>query len=161
MNVSFSKRLLLLFILCSTLPLFLLSFVFSEISSYVVARNALRSARNISQNVLTEIEKTTEWAERFANELSKNDKVIEWCQGKDDAAIVSDLFQNIAKNTDDDIFQVYIVSSMQEARTISRQTVPQEYKSDIYSDWGILHKTVTEEEPLFLHSRILKASQML
>ena len=141
MNVSFSKRLLLLFILCSTLPLFLLSFVFSEISSYVVARNALRSAKNISQNVLSEIEKTTQRAEHFANELSKDDKVIEWCLGNDDAAIVSDLFQNIARNTDDDIFQVYIVSSMQEARTISRQTVPQEYKSDIYSDWGILHKT--------------------
>lgn len=149
MNVSFSKRLLLLFILCSTLPLFLLSFVFSEISSYVVARNALRSAKNVSQNVLAEIEKTTEKAERFASELSKDDKVIVWCLGNDDAAIVSDLFQNIAKNTDDDIFQVYIVSSMQEARTISRQTVPQEYKSDIYSDWGILHKTRSRGKATF------------
>lgn len=149
MNVSFSKRLLLLFILCSTLPLFLLSFVFSEISSYVVARNALRSAKNVSQNVLAEIEKTTEKAERFASELSKDDKVIVWCLGNDDAAIVSDLFQNIARNTDDDIFQVYIVSSMQEARTISRQTVPQEYKSDIYSDWGILHKTRSRGKATF------------
>ena len=149
MYVSFSKRLLLLFVLCSTLPLFLLSFVFSEISSYVVARNAIRRANDVSINVVSAIEKTTEKAKTFAQELAADPNVIDWCNGNDDAAIVSDLFQNIAKNTNDDIFQVYIVSSTQEARAISRQSIPLEYKSDIYSDWGILHKTRTRAEPTF------------
>lgn len=142
MYVSFSKRLLLLFVLCSILPLFLLSFVFSGISSYVVARNAIRSATEISANVLSTIEKTTDQALALAEELAQDPNVIEWCNGKDDAAVVSDLFQNIAKNTNDDIFQVYVISDKQQARSISRQSIPLEYKSNIYKDWGILHQTL-------------------
>ena len=141
MYISFSKRLLLLFVLCSTLPLFLLSFVFSGISSYVVTRNTLRSATGVSQNVLSTIENITDQAQKLAGELADDSNVIDWCNGNDDAAVVSDLFQNIARNTDDDIFQVYVVSDKQSARAISRQSLPQEYKSNIYSDWGILHQT--------------------
>ena len=149
MYVSFSKRLLLLFVLCSTLPLFLLTFVFSEISSLVVAKNAVRRANDVSENVLYTIEKTTNKAEKLANELAEDFDVIQWCNGKDDAATVSDMFQNIARNSNDEIFQVYIVSSSQEKRAISRQTVPQEYKSNIYDDWGILHKTRSEGKATF------------
>lgn len=149
MYVSFSKRLLLLFVLCSILPLFLLSFVFSGISSYVVARNAIRSATEISANVLSTIEKTTDQALALAEELAQDPNVIEWCNGKDDAAVVSDLFQNIAKNTNDSLFQVYVVSDKQQARAISRQSLPQEYKSNIYSDWGILHQTNKNGRPSF------------
>ena len=141
MYVSFSKRLLLLFVLCSTLPLFLLSFVFSEISSYVVARNAVHRATEVSANTLSMFERITGNAKEFAQELAKDPNVIKWCSGKDDASIVSDLFQNIARSTNDDIYQVYIVSESQESRAISRQSIPQEYKSNIYVDWGILHKT--------------------
>ena len=149
MYVSFSKRLLLLFVLCSTLPLFLLSFVFSGISSYVVTRNTLRTAAEVSANVLSTIEKTTDQAQALAGELAKDPNVIDWCKGKDDAAVVSDLFQNIAKNTNDDLFQVYVVSDKQQAHAISRQSVPQEYKNNIYSDWGILHQTNKNGLPSF------------
>lgn len=149
MYVSFSKRLLLLFVLCSTLPLFLLAFVFSGISSYVVARNAVRSATEVSANVLSTIEKTTDKSVKLAQELAKDKNVIDWCNGNDDAAVVSDLFQNIARNTNDDIFQVYVVSDKQSARAISRQSLPQEYKSNIYSDWGILHQTYQKGRPAF------------
>lgn len=149
MYVSFSKRLLLLFVLCSTLPLFLLSFVFSGISSYVVARNAVRSAAEVSANVLSTIEKTTEQARTLAGELAQDPNVIDWCKGNDDAAVVSDLFQNIARNTNDSLFQVYVVSDKQQARAISRQSLPQEYKSAIYSDWGILHLTNKNGQPSF------------
>ena len=82
MYVSFSKRLLLLFVLCSTLPLFLLSFVFSGISSYVVTRNTLRTAAEVSANVLSTIEKTTDQAQALAGELAKDPNVIDWCKGK-------------------------------------------------------------------------------
>ena len=149
MYISFSKRLLLLFVLCSTLPLFLLSFVFSGISSYVVTRNTLRSATGVSQNVLSTIENITDQAQKLAGQLADDSNVIDWCNGNDDAAVVSDLFQNIARNTDDDIFQVYVVSDKQVARSISRQSVPQEYKSNIYSDWGILHQTLKNGQATF------------
>ena len=149
MYISFSKRLLLLFVLCSTLPLFLLSFVFSGISSYVVTRNILRSATGVSQNVLSTIENITDQAQKLAGQLADDSNVIDWCNGNDDAAVVSDLFQNIARNTDDDIFQVYVVSDKQVARSISRQSVPQEYKSNIYSDWGILHQTLKNGQATF------------
>ncbi len=86
-------------------------------------------------------ERITGNAKEFAQELAKDPNVIKWCSGKDDASIVSDLFQNIARSTNDDIYQVYIVSESQKSRAISRQSIPQEYKSNIYVDWGILHKT--------------------
>ncbi len=140
MHVSFSKRLLLLFVLCSTLPLFLLSFVFSEISRYVVARNAVKRATEVSENILHLIEKNTKNAVELAELLASDSNTIAWCKGNDDATIVSDLFQNIAKNSNDEIFQVYIVSGSQPSKAISRQSLPQEYKNSIYSDWGILHK---------------------
>ncbi len=149
MHVSFSKRLLLLFILCSTLPLFLLSFVFSEISRYVVARNAVNRAIEVSENILQSIEQTTKSAAKLAEKLAADQNTLAWCKGNDDATIVSDLFQNIAKNSNDDIFQVYIVSDSQKSQAISRQTVPQEYKNTIYNDWGILHKSRTSGETTF------------
>ena len=149
MYVSFSKRLLVLFVLCSTLPLFLLSFVFTKISSYVVARNAMRRATEASANVLHAIEKTTDKALTLAEELASDRNLIYWCNGNDEASTVSDLFQNIAKNTKDELFQVYVVSNLQETRAISRQTVPPEYKNGLYNDWGILHKAKNQKEPVY------------
>ena len=149
MYVSFSKRLLVLFVLCSILPLFLLSFVFTEISNYVVDRNAMRRAAEVSANVLHTIEKTTDTSLPLAKELAKDKNLIYWCNGNDEASTVSDLFQNIARNTNDDLFQVYIVSSQQETRAISRQTIPPEYKNGLYNDWGLLHKAKNQKEPVF------------
>ena len=149
MYVSFSKRLLVLFVLCSILPLFLFSFVFTKISSYVVARNTVRQATEVSENVLHIIQKTTTKAVDLALELANDKNVLYWCNGNEDASVVSDLFQNIAKHTNDDLFQVYIVSDSQKTRAISRQTVPVEYKSPIYSDWGVLNKALYQKEAVF------------
>ena len=148
-HLSFSKRLLILFILCSTLPLLLLSFVFSEINRYVASQNAVRHAAEVSEKALIRVEKTVNMAKELAITLSENILVKEWCSGKESAALVSDIFQLIAKNSHDDFFQVYLVSHRQKERAVSRQNVPIEYKDCVYSDWGILHRAAENRNITF------------
>ncbi|MBQ3687699.1 MAG: sensor histidine kinase [Treponema sp.] len=147
--LSFSRRLLLLFIMCSTLPLFLLSFVFSEISRQIVSRNASRHAEEVSRAILLRFEKTLSSSAELAEELSQSRKVRDWCGGSEDAALIPDLFQSIAGKNRDDIFQVYIVSDRQPEHTISRRQVPEEYRDSLYGDWGVFHKARASRETSF------------
>ena len=147
--LSFSRRLLLLFIMCSILPLFLLTFVFSEISRQIVSRNASRHAEEVSRALMLRFEKTLTSAAVLAEELSRSRKVRDWCGGSEDAALIPDLFQSIAQKNRDDIFQVYIVSDRQPERAISRQQVPEEYRDSIYGDWGVFHKARESRDTTF------------
>ncbi len=147
--LSFSRRLLLLFIMCSILPLFLLAFVFSEISRQIVSRNASRHAEEVSRVLMLRFEKTLSSAADLAEELSQSRKVRDWCGGSEDAALIPDLFQSIAGKDRDDIFQVYIVSDRQPEHSISRRQVPEEYRDNIYGDWGVFHKARTSRETTF------------
>ena len=142
-SLSFSKRLLLLFIVSSIVPLFLLSFVFMEISQWTLQRNSMRQAEDVIDSVSKTAAETVSGAFSLARELALSSSVMDWCSDRgsveENNALISNLFQDIALRGKDSDYQIYLVSYKSE-RTISRGIVPQEYTLASYSDWGIFHR---------------------
>ncbi|MBR1911051.1 MAG: sensor histidine kinase, partial [Treponema sp.] len=127
----------------SIVPLFLLSFVFMEISQWTLKRNSMRQARDVVSSVMDATEATVDDAFSLGTTLASSSFVEDLCSGRGDLeennAMISNLFQDIAQRGKDSDYQVYIVSFELE-HTISRGTVPPEYHLASYSDWGIFHR---------------------
>ena len=73
-DLSFSKRLLILFIISSIVPLFLLSFVFMEISQWTLKRNSLRQADDaivLDNSNLTREEQSAWLLEKYKEIVAK------------------------------------------------------------------------------------------
>ena len=144
MALSFSRRLLLMFILSSVLPLFLLSGVFAQIGRTIVEKNARRLQAQATADVSQSIAREIQSARAFAEELACRADVLSWCAGTmaGESEFISDLFQFIAKNQPNGS-EVYVISDNKH-KTISRSSVPSEYADGIFRDWGVLHKARTE-----------------
>ncbi|MCR5763862.1 MAG: sensor histidine kinase [Treponema sp.] len=132
----------------SIVPLFLLSFVFMEISQWMLQRNSARQANDVINSVAKTASETVGGAFSLAEELASSPFVIDWCAGLhsegekgflENNVLISNLFQDIAQRNKDNFYQVYIVSYETE-RTISREIVPAEYNLSAYSDWGVFHR---------------------
>lgn len=148
-GLSFSKRLLILFIISSIVPLFLLSFVFMEISQWTLKRNSLRQADDVIYSVMKTAKGSIDGAFSLGKALADSPLVVDWCSGRGSLeknnALISDLFQDIAQLGKDNEYQVYLVS-FEPKKTISRGVVPEEYNLASYSDWGIFHRSHKEPD---------------
>ncbi len=133
-----------MFILCSILPLFLLSFVFTEISQWTVRRNTQHQAEDVIREAAAIAQETINTAANLGRQLSTSALVTQWCSGggtkEETNTLISELFQAVARSVNESDYQIYFVSPAQGGTTISRNIVPPEYTLAQYADWGIFHR---------------------
>src|SRR5574344_714172 len=139
-GLSFFRRLLLSFVLCSIIPLFLLAFVFTGASSRVLKKNTARQAKEIVSAAAGMMKSCLAEAYDAGSEIAEDSSVISWCAGNgtelEASGRTSDIFQKIARLKKDTSFHVYILSQNPQKKVLSRNQIPDEYQFKAYAGWG-------------------------
>jgi len=149
-GLSFFRRLLLSFVLCSIIPLFLLAFVFTGASSRVLKKNTARQAKEIVSAAAGMMKSCLAEAYDAGSEIAEDSSVISWCAGNgtelEASGRTSDIFQKIARLKKDTSFHVYILSQNPQKKVLSRNQIPDEYQFKAYAGWGVLKKVSDSNE---------------
>src|SRR5574344_1147668 len=139
--MSFFSLLLLSFVLCCIILLFLLAFVFTGGSLRIIRKNAARQARETVTRAAQSTDKCVGSAFEAGHLIAGDRSAQLWCAENslpdDNARYTSDVLQQIVRLNEDDEFQLFVVSCSGTRRVLARQTVPDEYRFAAYDDWGV------------------------
>ncbi len=153
-HLPFFWRLFLAFVLCSFIPIFVLSFVVTGVFQQVITRHSEQQKNSIMEQINNIVSEYVLTALQTATDMADLPVIQDYCQFPlernnpqklKQSLLISDIFQRIRLIESSGRYQVFVISA--DRRSLSRGIIPEQYTDAAYGSWGVFGALSQQRTP--------------